>query len=53
MSARAALPMPNKSNNPIIKTRDVSLNKPIHVFTIGGIAIFKAWGRTILRVVCQ
>ena len=42
MSANAALPIPSKSNNPIIRTKDVSLNKPIEVLTIGGIDILKA-----------
>ena len=45
--------MPNKSNKPIINTNEVSLNNPIQVLTIGGMAIFKACGKIILRVVCQ
>ena len=53
MSASAARPIPSKSNKPIINTSEVSLKSPIHVFTIGGIAIFNAWGKIIFLVVCQ
>ena len=35
-SDKAPLPIPNKSNNPIIITKVVSLNKPIEVLTIEG-----------------
>ena len=53
MSETAALPTPSKSNKPIIKTSEVSLKRPMHVLTIGGIEIFFFFFRMIFLVLCQ
>ena len=42
----------NKSYNPMITTRDVSLKAEIKTLTEGGITIFNAWGRIISLMVC-
>ena len=38
---------------PMISTSEVSLKKPMNVFTKGGITSRSAWGSTISPVFCQ
>ncbi|MCY1311134.1 hypothetical protein D9M70_614050 [compost metagenome] len=52
-SDKAALAASVRSKMPMMTTSDVSLNRAMKMLTSGGITIFSACGRMILRICCQ